>query len=62
MERILSPSERGNEKRRPQYRQSAKGIYGDAENPNYRFSRKLNAGGCSNLVSFLQLDSNKEPS
>src|SRR5438046_6571257 len=50
---ILSPGERGNKKRRPQYRQPAKGFDRDAENPSNRSSRSLDEGGCRHLVSLL---------
>ena len=53
MDRILSPSERGNKKRGPQHRQSAKAIDGDAENTRNRSSRKLDEGGYRHLVSLL---------
>ena len=61
MDRVLSPGERGNEKGRPQYRQPAKEVDGDGENPNNRSSRKLNEDGCRNVVSLLQFDGDGEP-
>ena len=55
MDRILSPGERGNEKRRPEYSQPAKGIDRDPDTSNNRSSRKLDEGGGRQLVSLSMI-------